>query len=96
MILERQKQMRGEEFEDDGFDELKNSCRKELDRNIGSDISMTREAMLNRLLFCALIDTEENDFFYLTEPLFEFVREMEVLPKQLQQILESEFIGFKI
>ena len=52
--------------------------------------------MLNRLLFCALLDTEENDFFYLTEPMFEFVQNMEVSPDQLKQILESEFVGFKI
>lgn len=52
--------------------------------------------MLSRLLFCALLNTEENDFFYLTEPIFDFVREMEISPVQLAQILESKFDGFKI
>ncbi len=96
VILERQKQLRGEEFKDDDFDELRNSTRKEMDRDVKNNTSTTREAMLNRLLFCALLDTEENDFFYLTEPMFEFVQKMEVSPDQLKQILESEFVGFKI
>ena len=96
VVLERQKQLRGEEFKDEGFDELRNSSRKEMDRDVKKNTSTTREAMLNRLLFCALLDTEENDFFYLTEPMFEFVQKMEVSPDQLKQILESEFVGFKI
>ncbi len=96
VVLERQKQLRGEEFKDENFDEVRNSSRKEMDRDIGNNSSMTREAMLNRLLFCALLDTEENDFFYLTEPMFEFVQKMEVSPDQVKQILESEFTGFKV
>jgi len=96
VVLERQKQLRGEEFKDEDFDELRNSSRKEVDRDLKNNTSTTREAMLSRLLFCALLDTEENDFFYLTEPMFEFVQKMEVSPDQLKQILESEFVGFKI
>ncbi len=96
VILERQKQLRGEEFKDDSFDELRNSSRKKLDLDTRNNTSTTKEAMLNRLLFCALLDTEESDFFYLTEPMFEFVQKMEVSPNQLKQILESEFIGFNI
>ncbi len=96
IVLERQKQLRGEEFKDEGFDELRDSTRKEMDRDVKNNTSTTREAMLNRLLFCTLLDTEENDFFYLTEPMFEFVQKMEVSPDQLKQILESEFVGFKI
>jgi hypothetical protein len=61
-----------------------------------NNTSTKREAMLNRLLLCALLNAEENDFFYLTEPMFEFVREMQVSPDLLAQILKSEFIGFKI
>ena len=96
VLLERQKQLRGEEFKDKGFDELRNLSSKQLDRDLGNNASMTREAMLNRLQFCALLDSEEPHFFYLTEPIFEFVRIMEVTPDQLKQILESEFVGFKI
>jgi len=96
VILERQKQMHGEEFNDESFDEVRDSIRKELDLEIRNNTSTKREAMLNRLLFCALLDTEEKDFFYLTEPIFEFVQKMEVSPEQLQQILESEFVGFEI
>jgi len=96
VVLERQKQLRGEEFTDNGFDELMNLSRKEVDRDIGNNTSTTRKGMLNRLLFCALLDTEENDFFYLTEPVFEFVRKMEISPDQLKRILESEFVGLKI
>ncbi|POZ51366.1 hypothetical protein [Methylovulum psychrotolerans] len=96
VVLERQKQLRGEEFADDGFDELMNLSRKEVDRDIGNNTSTTRKGMLNRLLFCALLDTEENDFFYLTEPVFEFVRKMEISPDQLKRILESAFVGLKI
>ena len=96
IILERQKQLRGEGFTDEGFNELRDSSRKELDRNIRKNTSTTREARLNSLLFCAMLDTEENDFFYLTEPMLEFVQNMEVFPDQLQKILESEFDGFKV
>lgn len=96
VVLERQKQLRGEEFTDDGFDEIRKLSRKEVDRSVGNNTSTTRKGMLNRLLFCVLLDTEETDFFYLTEPIFEFAREMGVSPAQLKQILESEFVGFKI
>ncbi|MDG4556294.1 MAG: hypothetical protein P9F19_02685 [Candidatus Contendobacter sp.] len=96
VVLERQKQLHGEKFKDEDFDDLRNSSRKEIDRDLGNNTSTMREAMLNRLLFCALLDTEENDFFYLTEPMFEFVQKMEISSDQLKQILESEFVGFKI
>ena len=94
-VLERQKQLRGEKFSDNGFDELRSLSRKEMDRDV-RDTSTTRRSRLNRLLFCALLDEEENDFFYLTEPVFEFVRGMGVPPVQLTRILESEFAGLKI
>ena len=96
IVLERQKQLRGEEFKSECFDKLRNSSRKEIDRDLRKNTNTTQEAMLKRLLFCALLDTEENDFFYLTEPMFEFVQKMEVSPDQLKQILESEFVGFKV
>lgn len=95
VLSERQKQLQGEEFKMEGFDELRNSSRKEMDRDIRDD-STTRRGVLNRLLFCALLDSEENDFFYLSEPMYEFVRQMEVSPDQLKQILESFFLGLKI
>lgn len=96
IVLERQKQLLGEEFTNDGFDELKSLSRKEIDGDLRCNTGVTRRGMLNRLLFCSLLDTEESDFFYFTEPIFEFVREMNVSPVQLVQILETEFAGFKI
>lgn len=95
VVLERQKQLRGKDFNNYGFDEMIKLTRQDMERDIRSNAAATREEMLNRLLFCALLDTEENDFFYLTEPMFEFVQKMEVSPDQLKQILESEFVGFK-
>ena len=96
VVLERQNQLRGVAFKDDGFYELRNSSRKAMDRDLRNNTSTTREGILNRLLFCALLDAEENDVFYLTEPMFEFVRTMGVSPDQLKQILESEFVGLNI
>lgn len=90
-VLERQKQLRGQEFNNSGFDEIQTSNRKYLD-----SVSTTKSTMLRRLVFCAFLDTEESDFFYLTEPMFEFVRVMKVSAEQLKQVLESEFIGFKL
>lgn len=96
VVLERQKQMRGEVFDNKGFHEIKSSSRKMMDSDLSKNTSSTRKAMLNRLLFCILLDTEENDFFYLVEPIFEFVKIMGVSLNQLTQILELEFVGFKI
>jgi hypothetical protein len=96
IVLERQKQLRGEKFSDKGFSDLRNSSRKKMNLDIRNNAGMVRQVMLNNLLFCALLDSEENDFFYLTEPIFEFAHKMEVSSDQLKQILESEFVGFKI
>lgn len=96
VILNRQRQLLGEEFNGDAFDEAKKSSQSKIDNHLGSNNCATRETALNRLLFCALLDAEENDFFYLTEPIFEFVREMHVSADQLRQILESEFSGFRV
>lgn len=96
VILNRQRQLLGEEFNGDAFDEAKKSSRSKIDNHLGSNNCTTRETTLNRLLFGALLDAEENDFFYLTEPIFEFVREMHVSADQLRQILESEFSGFRV
>lgn len=93
-VLERQKQLLGAEYKDEGFDELRKSSRKQMERDVRKNTSATRGALLNRLLFSAFLDTEESDFFYLTEPMFEFVREMKVSSDQLKNILESEFSGF--
>jgi hypothetical protein len=96
IILSRQKRLRGGDSADYGFEELINSSRSKMNEYLKNNTSTKREAMLNRLLLCALLNAEENDFFYLTEPMFEFVREMQVSPDLLAQILKSEFIGFKI
>ncbi len=51
---------------------------------------------MNRLLFSASLDGDETDFFYLTEPMFEFSKKMGVSPIDLKKILESEFAGFLV
>jgi hypothetical protein len=96
VVLERQKQLRGEEYSDDGFHEVSQSSRSKMAQETSEPVNATRGAMLNRLLFCVLLDTEESDFFYMTEPMFEFVRGMKVLPNELKIILESEFVGLRI
>ena len=80
VILERQKQLLGEEFDDRDFELLRSSSRREMDLDLRNENGGTRAAMLNRMLFCALLDTEETDFFYLTEPMFEFARKRGVTP----------------
>jgi hypothetical protein len=95
VLQERQRQLRGEKFCDRGFEELKKSSRSEMSRDVGSDPGRMRESMLHRLMFCALLDTEESHVSYLTEPMFEFASEMGVKPEQLERVLESEFVGFK-
>lgn len=96
IILSRQKRLREGDSADHGFEELINSSRSKMNEYLKNNASTTRAAILNRLLLCSLLNTEENDFFYLTEPMFEFAREMQVSPDLLKQILESEFIGVKI
>ncbi|MBM0105038.1 hypothetical protein JM946_09770 [Steroidobacter sp. S1-65] len=96
VLQERQKQLRGEDFKEQGIEELRSASLTNLNRDLRNNAGATREAMLNRMLFCALVDSEETDFFYLTEPIFEYVRIMDVSPIELTKILESEFIGFKI
>jgi len=94
VTLERRNQLHGKKFSNEGFDQLKISSRRKMDEDIASNSITTRKAMLNRLLYCALLDAEENDFFYLTEPMFEFAKGMKVSSEQLQEILESEFGEF--
>ncbi len=96
IILDRQKRLRRGDLTDYGFEGLINSSRSRMNEYLKNNVSTKSEAMLNRLLLCALLNAEENDFFYLTEPMFEFVREMQVSPDLFKQILESEFTGFKI
>jgi hypothetical protein len=95
VVNERKKQLRGEEFDNKDFDALRLSSRQTMAQD-DKENTITRRAMLNKLLFCALVDTEETDLFYLTEPMFEFMREMKVRPNEAIKILESEFISFKV
>jgi hypothetical protein len=95
VLLERQKQLLGQAFDDSGFEDLRKIVRDTLNRNIRNDDQSTDEAMLNRLLFCALLDGDETDVFYLTEPISEFARIMAVSPAELRRILETEFGEFR-
>jgi hypothetical protein len=93
--VERQNQLRGESFKDFEIYEIRRTIRNKINTDLKNGASTMREGVLNRMLFCALLDMEESDFFYLTEPIFEFSRIMDVSPNQLRQILESEFEGYK-
>lgn len=95
VLWQRQKQLRGENFKDDGFDEFRKSIGNERDRYLENNTSSSRKAMLNSLLCCARHDAEENHFFYLTEPMFEFARIMKISSDELKKILELEFAEFR-
>jgi hypothetical protein len=95
-LLLREKCLRGEVCDEDALEELRNSSWNEMKEHLKNNASATRAALLNRLIWGALLDSGESDFFYITEPLFDFARGMRVSPDQLQQILESEFVGFKM
>lgn len=94
-LLQRQRQSRGDSLDGRRFSELLQCAQEELVRGV-HDADNKRRAALNRLLFCALMDTAESDFFYFTEPMFECVEALGVLPSQLLAILESEFPGFMV
>jgi hypothetical protein len=96
ILLERKKQLLGGGFGDAGFIEFKDASRKGVEKGLGDGFSEARKMQLNRLYFCAMLDAKEGDFFYFTEPIFEFSREMMISPDQLHKILESEFVGFKV
>jgi hypothetical protein len=95
VILERQKQLRGEPYDSSDFENLRSFGHAELSRHLKTN-KASKEATLNRLMFASLLDTDETDSFYLSEPIFEFVREMKVSPVDLMRILELEFVSFKV
>lgn len=95
VIKERKKQIIGEDYCGDRFDHFLILFRDNLERDLRDGTEISRAGVINNLLLCALLDTEEPDFYYLTEPIFDFVRVMEVPIDTLIQILETEFIGFK-
>ncbi|MFQ3247377.1 MAG: hypothetical protein ACI9SP_004032 [Arenicella sp.] len=90
--LELLKCFSNEQYDKPVLDDLEKSCRESLNQNLKSNASMSREALLNQLLFGALLEAEEIDFFYVTEPLFLFAKEMGVAAAELDEILMSEFI----
>ena len=95
-LQKRRAQLLGGEFDDVELNDLRKISRKKMDGYLRIDESVSREALINRLIFGALLDSEETDFFYLTEPMFEFAEGMGVTPGQLREVLESEFPGFGI
>lgn len=94
--IELRKHLSGEEYNHECLSELQKSSRELLNQNLKDDTTMNRGALLNQMLFGALLDTEEADFHYVTEPMFIFIQEMGVSLAQLKEILESEFIGLNI
>lgn len=43
------------------------------------------------MIFSAFLDSTESDYFYLIEPMLEFVRTINFDPDLLKDILEIEF-----
>jgi hypothetical protein len=95
VVLERKKQLRHENFNECNFERFRKAISNAMSGHLKGNTSTSRDGMINRLLFCALLDTEENDFFYLTEPIFEFVGIMKVSSVQLSEILENQFADFR-
>ena len=93
--LELQKCLRDEQYDKSVLDELEKSSRELLNQNLKNNASTTREALLNQLLFGALLESDETDFFYVTEPMFLFAKEMKVDANELEKILISEFAELK-
>lgn len=95
-LMERQEQLASNRPKQDAFHDLRISLREKLDDSLKRNGVQTRGDALVRMLFGAFLDSDESDFFYLSEPMFEFARKMEMEPRQLKQILESEFPGFVV
>lgn len=95
-LVERQKQLRGEDFQKDRLEEVRIAGQKRMSEYSRTNTRRCRAAILDMLLVGALLDSRETDVFYLTEPLFEFVHGLQVSPEQLVEILESEFEGFMV
>ncbi len=93
-VLERRKQLRGEKFNSEKFSEVRMVANRKLSQEFEADGILSKNAMLNRMMFCLFLDSEEHESFYLTEPIFEFARVMEISPKEIQRVLEMEFDGF--
>lgn len=96
VVLERQKQLRGHPFDGSDFEAFRSFVRDELSRHLKIGDESTAEVVINRLLFCVLLDSDETDFFYFVEPIFEFVRVMGISAVELTGILESEFAEFRV
>ena len=93
-VKERQKQLLGQPFEVRTIESLRAATRSDLARYARKGDRASVEANINKMLFCALLDTEESDYFYLTEPIFEFALNMGVSQARLQKILENQFENF--
>lgn len=94
-LLERQNQL-ADNRPVDSFPEFRAMLRENIDRQLSGNEGGIRERALSRLLFSAFLDSEEPDYFYLVEPMFEFARNMSVDPNLLKDILKTEFPGFTI
>ena len=95
ITLQRQRQLQGQEYTDEGFDRIAKSACANMLRDAGDDTEY-RACLLQRILFCSLLDTHQSDVYYLTEPLFEFIEEMGLPASEACEILVSEFRGFRV
>ncbi|MEA5668059.1 hypothetical protein VA603_10985 [Stenotrophomonas sp. MH1] len=95
-LLDRLRQLSGEQPAPDNFHELRITLRERLNQDLSRGETESRNGALNRLFFAALLDSAETDFFYLTEPMFEFSKIMSTDPETLKRILDEEFSGFMI
>lgn len=94
-LLERQAQLAVNQLATQSFSQLGTTLREKLKLHAAGNECGGRQEALDRLLFCAFLDTTEPDFFYLVEPIFEFARTMNVDSRLVGDILEKEFPGFK-
>jgi hypothetical protein len=95
-LQKRRGQLLGGKSDGVELNDLRKISRKKMEGYLRNDESSSRDALINSLIFGALLETEETHFFYMTEPMFEFAEEMGVAPEKLEEILESEFSGFEI
>lgn len=96
VLMERQKQMKGEGFDGSEYDSVRKLCKSSIDNNLQKGDCSSRESALNRMVFCAMSDSTESDTFYLSEPIFEFANLMEIRNDSLTEILCTEFPDFQL
>lgn len=95
-LEERLKQLAGEDFVGNEFDEIKMCSASKMDFYLANGLDDTKEGWVNRFVFGAFIDKNETDLYYHLASIFEFCETMNVSSFELLDILKSEFHGFSM